>query len=1706
MKGKDAEPLDVAIVGIACRFTGARDVFAFWKNVLAAGDCAGETPPTRRESSEGFDPNSKGDDRVSRLVLDTTRAALDDAGMFEGVPKDCRVESFLGQDSNFQRDDVTRLDHGRVIAQTLEILGALHPEWSDEDLDEVREELTWTRATAGPGASALVGAACASAIVALDLGARALRAGTADLSIVGGVDSRRDGDVPRAVSPPGSRSADGAPPGDGVGVLVLKRLEDAERDGDRVYAVLKGLGLAGDPGASGHAAPAARAQATAMRRAYRRSGIDPGTVDLVEGQGLGVPASDRAELRALRAVFPRPDRGHRTLGAVSGRVGRATPLVGLAGLITAALALHHRVVPPTPRGDDPRPLPADAEGPFARNPKARPWIHGDSLSPRRAAVNAFGFAGLSAHAVLEEHAATADGLTPGCMPEWDAEAILLGAPDRPRWIELARALLFWLDSGTNRLVPLKDLAFTLNTGQGPFPVRVGLVVGSVGELRDRLRGLIERLKDPNCRSVRDANGTYFWEEPLAGPGRLAFLYPGEGSQYPGMLADLCPHFPELRAVLDTADRISRDRGNDHLPSEQLFGAPEGGGAGLWEIETAVNVVLSSQWALHQVLTRLGLRPDSVVGHSSGEFLALAAAGVIDADRQLEDRLGELGSVFDGLEKAGLVPSATLVAAATDRPRVEAACREAGDAVVVAVDNCPHQVIIAGPPESVATVVGRLRGQGVVCEELPFRRAYHTARFAEASAPVAAFFRGLNLRGPAVPLYSCTTGRRMGSEVETIRRLAIEQWTAPVAFRSTIEAMHDDGVRLFVEVGARGSLTGFVEDTLRGRPHFAVAANLPRRAGLTQLNHLVASLYAQGVSLDPGLSYARRRPRRIDLAADFQPPPTGPTPAVGLPKLRPSEGLIERLRAKTKAPSVSARNDDPHRNGSPNEATTADRFPPSLSNGPRKSSRNGQAPAHARSGDVTHDTGSGSPPREASEGMLVSYFQTMDTFLETQRDVVAAYLATRQRRARPPVVETEVSLNPAELGPVAPTRASEPSAPISVSPITDPAPPGPEARDDGCDLRHVLLEQVKRRTGYPHEMMDLDYDMEADLGIDSIKRVEIFGELQARGLVADHSGMEDLAGCRTLRQVLEVLDRHDPGLPARDGGPSGWVGEVEHFVPGLELVAIRWLDARVDPIASQHTLGGRRLSAIEPTRLGLPVLPFTVMAELLAQAASGLLPGQVVTGLREVQANRWVPYEADPVALEVRALRDPRRPGEVRVTIKNRGPEAGRGGGGDDPVFEGVVVFGTARGPGPPEAEFSLANAGPCRFSAEDLYGDQWLFHGPALQALERVGASSPAGIEGTLRVLPRRDLFPERLWPVLHTDPVVLDAFTHLLGCWGIDKQAGEEGDVMFPLRVDQIDLFGDDPPEGATVECRIRVREVARFRVKVDAELVAPGGRVWVAISGWEDWRFYWPGRYRDVCRQPDRVLLGEPLGLAGREGDGALSAVWLEPPADMGKPVWRDVLEWGQLGPDERTANRARGDAEPDRTLRVWGRIAAKDAARRLWLARGGAPVYPADLVIEHDPDGRPTLRSLLEPRRTDLPSVATAHADGVAVAIASLDPLARLGIAVVPVRPGVRDFPYSTLPESERLWLGQNTEQGAEREEWDARFRCAREAGARASGLEPASIRVVDGRLHTGEVLLNLGNDSGPAPEAPPARCVTTRRGEHVWAWLVLERLGS
>jgi malonyl CoA-acyl carrier protein transacylase len=1073
-----------------------------------------------------------------------------------------------------------------------------------------------------------------------------------------------------------------------------------------------------------------------------------------------------------------------------------------------------------------------------------------------------------------------------------------------------------------------------------------------------------------------------------------------------MLADLCPHFPELRAVLDTADRIAREIGEEMPPSHHLFGSSGSIPEALWATDTAVTAVLSSQWAIFQVLTRLGLRPDAVAGHSSGELPALAAAGVLATEHALERPLIRLAAIFRELEAAGAIPSARLIAVGTDRHRAEAACREAGSSAVVAIDNCPHQVVIAGPADQIDPVVAHLRAEGLVCAELPFARAYHTPAFAPVLKPLAAFYERLELQAPRVPIYSCSTAGRMGESAEELRRAAVAQWTRVVSFRDTIEAMYRDGSRVFVDVGARGNLCGYVEDILRGRPAFAVAANLPRRSGTEQLNHLVASLYAHGLMLDPSYLYARRRPQRIDL--DSAPEPTRFVPGLelGFPEMKLSDGLVARLRQR----SSTATQEGHSVSGQP-VCVCSETMRSTLGYNHEKYIHITKTTDEHKQGQVLGNGNLNGNGRGLASGIADVWTAPAQLHLPDQALLEAA-LAVEHKSP-----EDEVMLN--FLG----------------------------------SMRGFLSTQ--------HEVM---------------------------------------------RAYL--LGRHGSVFrESRDYPQAGpLIGTIREWEPGRRIVSRLPLDGDNDPLAANHTLGGRRVSALEPSRTGLPVVPFSVMAEILAEAGALLVaPGLVLESLLDVRAHRWVPYSRGGV-LEIRAQRDEADAHLVRVALYHSEEDGSTASAGDRLVYEGITRF-SDRTPEPVAASvFNLAHPRASKFTAERLYGEQWLFHGPPMQALTEVGPVSRDGISGTITLRRLASLVKPGEPPSFHTDLIALDTFTHLLGCWGLDCL--EEGDVMFPLRMGRLSIHGAAPETGTQVACRIRVVDLQRHRVVVDAELIRPDGRVWMQIHDWEDWRFYWPAHYRDVFRSPDTVLIGEELRLPGVSSCDAI-AVWLAPPGDMARPIWRDVLERTQLGPEEQAVCHDLGDSLVERAHWLWGQIAAKEAARRLWLATGEPPRFPADLAIRGGMGSAPRLHDLAGPERNDLPAISIAHTEGIVVALAAREPHTPVGIDIEPIFTGAVGTDIHSLTDGELLELPQPVEKSPS--EWDARLIAARQAAAKASGLNPAAdsavTQVVRTDSDTGDVFVMLRADGRPMPpvlSGVSIRVRTAKRGNHIWAWTLGEKV--
>lgn len=458
-------------------------------------------------------------------------------------------------------------------------------------------------------------------------------------------------------------------------------------------------------------------------------------------------------------------------------------------------------------------------------------------------------------------------IAPSAPLRWETEVVVLRGDDRVDLGRRVQALIGHLRQ--TPAIELRDLAFTLNTALVPGGSRLAIVAESVADLQTRLGRAAERLADPRCRQIKDSRGSYYFDEPLHARGKLAFLFPGEGGQYLNMLRDLFPHFPEVRAHFEQCDRLSVQGGRSEpisrailLPDTATAEERQRAERVLWRLDNAIASILITDWSIYQLLLNLGLRPDVIASHSAGELSALTAAGCFEHNDTLIAELFALGRVLRRQEDDGTMGEFVLLAVSADSRALADILGPAQDAIRVAMNNCPHQTVLVGLPEAMATVETELSARGIVCERLPFSRPYHTPLFEPFLAPVARMYETLGVRPPRIPIYSCITGHLFPDEPEAIRRLSIEHWARPVEFARMIENMYADGVRLFVECGPRGNLTSFVQDILRGRPCEAVAANLAHRSGPTQINHLAALLAAHHVPLRFEHLYNRRNSKAI----------------------------------------------------------------------------------------------------------------------------------------------------------------------------------------------------------------------------------------------------------------------------------------------------------------------------------------------------------------------------------------------------------------------------------------------------------------------------------------------------------------------------------------------------------------------------------------------------------------------------------------------------------------------------------------------------------------------------------------------------------------------------------------------------------------------------------------------------------------------------
>ncbi|HUR62159.1 MAG TPA: SDR family NAD(P)-dependent oxidoreductase [Candidatus Thermoplasmatota archaeon] len=756
-------------------------------------------------------------------------------------------------------------------------------------------------------------AACASSLAALDAALDTLRKGEADYVVWGGTD--RSMDVTPyvefskigALSPDGSRpfdaGANGFVMGEGCAIFLLKRLSDAERDGDKVYAVVRGIGGSSDGKGKGITAPNPVGQVKAVVRAYKDAEMDPYTLGYIEAHGTSTPVGDPVELtsaeEAFRAIRPEanPPLGSIAVGSVKSNLGHLKSAAGAAGLLKTALALKNGVIPPSINVNTLNPRIDWGRSAFKVATQAMEWPR-PATHPRRAAVSSFGFGGTNFHVVLEEHvpgqlkvrpashgSAAGPSSSTGPRSTFDAAAfqasmkanaaleaepiVLDGANALQAVAALSRPLTFPQDGKGPRV---RDLLHPLTKAGLAAPTRVATTLASPEDLPKRLEQAQKAATNPQQARLAFQQGVFIQK---GNPhGKLAFLFPGQGTQYVNMFRDLAQKYQVVADTFAEADEILKSELDGVRLTDILWPTPDTPEAQaasdkkLQLTEFTQPAVLAADVAILRLLRQWGIEADVVAGHSLGEYGALVAAGVLtfgDALHAVAARGREMAHVE--------VPDLGKMASVSgDWHAVQDALKGMTEYVIPANKNCPSQTVIAGSSKGVDEAVRLLQQKGLQAQYLPVSAAFHSAIVAPASKPLRKVLGRLDVKSPKVRVLSNVGAQPYQDDPDWIRDNLATQVASPVEWIEIVERMYDEGVRTFIEVGPKLALTNFVRDILKEKPDaVAIGSNHPKKGGITHANELFAFLGAWGYQPnlpaldDPKVYTAQYR----DPAAEFR---------------------------------------------------------------------------------------------------------------------------------------------------------------------------------------------------------------------------------------------------------------------------------------------------------------------------------------------------------------------------------------------------------------------------------------------------------------------------------------------------------------------------------------------------------------------------------------------------------------------------------------------------------------------------------------------------------------------------------------------------------------------------------------------------------------------------------------------------------------------
>ena len=915
----------IAVIGIGCRFPGANDPEAFWALLRDGVDAVTEVPserfdvdsfydPTQGQPGkmntrwggflqqvDQFDPNFFGIspreaehmDPQQRLVLEVAWEALENAGVPPKSLSGSQTGVFVG---------IGNQDYTRLLCQNLDQIN--YHNGTGGTLSFAANRLSYLLDLHGPSLG--IETACSSSLVAIHLACQSLGVGESDVIIAGGVNLVLSPDMMIAFSQARMMSADGRCKtfdasangyvrGEGCGIVILKRLADALRDGDRILATLKGLAINQDGLSNGITAPNGLAQEAVIRQALTNAKVTPAQISYVEAHGTGTALGDPVEVNAIKAVLMsgRSSEQPCGIGSVKTNIGHLEAGAGIAGLLKVILQLHHRQIVPHLHLKELNPHLGLAETPFFIPQSCQPWPAADRLL---AGVSAFSFGGTNCHVILEaapssvtypdhslEHR-NGDTITDLRLDQQSWHLLTLSAKSATALQQLAQRYDRFL--ATHPTVSLTDVCFTANTGRSHFAHRLGIVAESTLQMRQQLSAVIVNQETASVAKGRVGRKKY---------PKIAFLFTGQGAQYVGMGDQLYQTQPLFRRIIDHCDQILRPHLD--IPLLDLLYPPTTDANAISPQlinETAYTqpTLFALEYALAQLWMSWGIEPEIVMGHSIGEYVAACIAGGLSLEEGLPFIAVRARLIQD------LPPNGDMVAVFADEGRVQAAIQPYAQQVSIATLNSPENIVISGERLAIKAVVAALEADNIQTQPLRGSHAFHSPLMEPMLDALEQEAKQISFQALRLPLLSNTTGEILppGSVLNA------SHWRrhtrAPVRFTAGIQTLIQQNYNCFIEIGPKPLLSKLGQRCQQDVQATWLPSLAQDKPDWLVLLESLSVLYVQGVDVNWQGLEPNNHPRRLTLPTyPFQRKRYWINQAGGLMHGKPSEQPHSQLQVE-----------------------------------------------------------------------------------------------------------------------------------------------------------------------------------------------------------------------------------------------------------------------------------------------------------------------------------------------------------------------------------------------------------------------------------------------------------------------------------------------------------------------------------------------------------------------------------------------------------------------------------------------------------------------------------------------------------------------------------------------------------------------------------------------------------------------------------------